>query len=435
MRPSSLVPTLAGGWPFLGHLPEMHRDFPGLCARGVAAHGPLFWITPGPGGGQLMCADPAIVEALKGRQVSVEVYAENVGAVLGGTMLALDGEAHRQLRGTIAPPFTPRQVRRSDIVAVIAEVARAHVRRWLQAGRIEVLPATQELALEIIVRLIGVPPRNLAAWGRQYRRYMLSLLPSRLPTPTHWWARRARRWLDRGMREIVAELRAAGDDTTLVGGIANARDEHGALLPVDRLIPNLLLLALAGHETTANSLAWAILEQARDPDSQARARVEVEGADLTALALDSEQFTWAERQFREALRLYPPVHSLVRKLVAPLTIAGVELPAGTLINVPVAHFLRDPAYGADPGAYDPGRFTTRPRISTIDTIMFGGGPHFCLGYHVAIAEGSLVLLTLARALAEAGLRVVPEFTDAALRPLWLPVAHPPSKLAVRFAAA
>lgn len=48
--------------------------------------------------------------------------------------------------------------------------------------------------------------------------------------------------------------------------------------------------------------------------------------------------------------------------------------------------------------------------------MFGGGPHFCLGYHVAIAEGSLVLLTLALALAEAGLRVVPEFTDAALRP-------------------
>ncbi len=117
-------------------------------------------------------------------------------------------------------------MRRTDIVAVIAEVARAHVARWLQAGRIEVLPATQELALEIIVRLIGVPPRNLAVWGQQYRRYMLSLLPSRLPTPTHWWARRARRWL---VREIVAELRAAGDDTTLVGGIANARDEHGAL--------------------------------------------------------------------------------------------------------------------------------------------------------------------------------------------------------------
>src|SRR5688572_24188019 len=173
MRLSSLAPTLAGGWPILGHLPQMHRDFPALCARGVAAHGPLFWVAAGPGPRQLMCADPAIVEALKGRQFSVAVYAENVGAVLGGTVLGLDGEVHRELRATIAPPFTPKQVRRSDVVAVIAEVARAHVARWLQAGRIAVLPATQELALEIIVRLIGVPPRNLAAWRRQYQRYML----------------------------------------------------------------------------------------------------------------------------------------------------------------------------------------------------------------------------------------------------------------------
>lgn len=79
-----------------------------------------------------------------------------------------------------------------------------------------------------------------------------------------------------------------------------------------------------------------------------------------------------------------------REFVAPLTIAGVEFPAGTLINVSVAHFLRDPAYGADPGVYDPGRLTTRPRISAIDTIMSGGGSHFCLGYHVATTEVAAV---------------------------------------------
>jgi len=117
--------------------------------------------------------------------------------------------------------------------------------------------------------------------------------------------------------------------------------------------PQLLLLALAGHETTANSLAWAILEQARAPDSQARASDEARDADLTALALDADRFTWAERQFREALRLYPPVHSLIRRLVAPLTIAGVQVPAGTLISVPVVHFLRDPGTAKIPARTTP----------------------------------------------------------------------------------
>ena len=414
----------------------MYRDFPGLCARGTAEHGPLFWIECGPGIRQLMCAHPSAIDVLKGGNTSNAFYAETVGALLGGTLFALDGEEHRRIRGTMAPAFTPKQVRRSDMLAIVAELAAAHVERWLQAGRIEVARATQELALDIILRLIGAPRLDLERWRIQYRRLLLGSIPVRFSTPLHWWANRAGDWLDQRLRRIITELRESGDERTLVGAIANARDEHGDLLPLEQVIHNVRLLVFAGHETTANALAWAILQQARSDASQRRALDEVSAApDLAALVLDDEQFTWAERQIREALRLFPPIHSLARRLLAPTTLADVEVPAGTQINVPIVHFLRDPARWSDPDAYDPDRLATRPRPSTIDTVMFGGGPHFCLGYHVAIAEGTLIMLTLARALAQAGLRIAPGYADGALRPIWLPIAHPPSKLAVRFTGA
>lgn len=432
-QPRSLadVPLVAGGVPVLGHLPQFYRGFTELIARGTAAHGPLFWTETGFGARQLQCTDPAILELLKGREFSSSFYAEGFATLLEGTLFAVDGEEHRRIRGTMAPAFTPRQVRSSDVLRVVAEVVERHVDKWLKAGRIAVLAATQELTLEIIVRLIGIPPVDLGTWARHYQRYLLSALPGK--TPLHWWARRSRDWLDRGLGAVLTQLRASGDTSTLVGAIANGRDENGELLPLAEVVPNIRLLALAGHETTANSLAWAVLQQARSPESQRRAAAEVEGvAELAALTVDVERFTWAERQLREAMRLYPPVHSLARRLVAPVTIAGVELPVGMTVSIPLAHFLRDPERWQRPNEYDPDRFTTRPRPNTVDTAMFGGGPHFCLGYHVAIAEGTLILLTLARALARAGKRMVPVQRGPLPGPIWLPVGHPPGKLAVRF---
>lgn len=412
----------------------MFGDFPALCADGVAAHGRMFWVDGGFGMRQLVIADPAVLDILKNPEISSSYYSEGFATLLGRTLFCLDGEEHRRIRGTMAPAFTPKSIRRFDFVSMVADVARAHVERWVRAGRVAVSPALQALTLEIIMRLMGVPPLDLERWGRQYQRYLLSALPG--DTPVHWWARRARDWLDRGLHDILARLRRSGDTTTLVGAVANARDEQGQVLPFDRIVPNVRLLALAGHETSANSLAWAVLHLAHDPTSQRRAGDEVDGApDLAAWTVDAERFTWAERQFREAMRLYPPVNTILRRVVAPITFADTALPAGTLISVPLVWLLRDPARVPDPERYDPDRFTTRPRPGSIDTVMFGAGPHFCLGYHLAVAEGTLVLLTLARALREAGVRMVPARPGPLPTPVWLPVVHPPRGLAVRFVPA
>ncbi len=434
------VPELPGALPLLGHMPARIRNLAAFNTRALATCGPMFWCNAGLGVRELVIADPRITELLKARQASVSFYEDAVSSLIGGSLLTMDGEPHRRVRSTMGPAFSPKMVRSSDVITVVDEVARKHVERWLAAGRVEVLAATQELALEIIVRLIGIASDDLPRWRTMYQRYLKGALPTMIDTPLHWWARRARDFIDRGLADIVAQLRASGRSDTLAGSIANARDEQGELLPVAQIVPNLRVLVLAGHETTASSLAWTILFQARDADSQARAKTEVEaaaheGVELGALALDGERFTWAEKQFREALRLYPPVATIVRRLAEPLEFQGVEIPAGTQVAVPILYFMREGSSWTEPRSYQPERFETRPRPTTIDTLMFGGGPHFCLGYHIAIAEGTLALLTLARMLADAGMTMVPERPNTPLEPHWVPLTHPPPKAAVRFVRA
>jgi cytochrome P450 monooxygenase len=234
---------------------------------------------------------------------------------------------------------------------------------------------------------------------------------------------------------VVDRLRHSADESSLVGSIANRRDDSGALLDRQLVVANLRLLVLAGHETTAAALAWNMLHLADSPADQQRALDELEGdADPMSLSTDRERFTFAEAQFREALRLYPAVHSVIRRIQGDLRVGSATVPNGTLLNVPLLHLLRDPHRFAHPDRYQPSRWSARPRPGTIETAMFGGGPHFCLGYHLAIAEGTLFNLHLAHAMRKRRVRLRRAGSAAFPHPIYLPLSHPPRGQSVRFEA-
>jgi cytochrome P450 len=432
-----VFPTLDGALPILGHLPEMYRRFPALCARGSAAHGPLFWIHGGPGAKQLMCTDASALSILKSPSMSNSFYAEGWEALLGNTLFAFDGDVHRRVRNVLAPAFTPNRIRRSDVLHIVTDTVSSHVERWLDAGRVDVIAGAREIALEIIFRIIGVPGQDLGAWRRHYQRYLLAGLPSpgRFHGPIHWLACRAREWLDARIGRIVDDLRASGDADTLAGAIANSRDEDGQLLDRGIVVANLRLLVFAGHETTASAVAWSMLHFADAPQIQRRAVAEAGPVDdLVALATDTSRLTFAEAQFREALRMYPAVHSVIRRVTQSVDLDVGTIPGGTLLNVPFVHLLRDPERFPSPGTYDPTRWRERPKTGSMETAMFGGGQHFCLGYHIAIAEGTLFNLHFARALHRRGLRARAAQTGPMPRPVFLPLTHPPRGLVIRFEA-
>lgn len=422
-----MFPALDGAWPLVGHLLEMYRDFPALCARGAAMHGPLFWVKSGPGERQLMCTDPSAFSVLKDPASSNSFYHDNFDALLGNTLLAFDGELHRSVRQVLNPPFTPQRVRRSDLLAIICEVIESRMAGFRSGRPIDIVAEARDMALTIIFRMVGVSVDRVEEWRKQYNRFMFSALPAeRVKGPLYWIAKRAQRWLDEQLEAIVLEKRASCESDTLVGAVANARNEHGVFLDRDLVVANLRLLMLAGHETTATGVAWTAVYLASRRALQERAVAEVEGVrDLAAVAMDPERVSFAEGMFREAIRLYPSVHAIVRRATEPIETAAGTVPKNTLVNIPLVHLLRDPKRFPNPDKFDPDRWRKRPRPGSIETAMFGGGPHFCLGYHIAIAEGTLFVLLLSRMLREHNLTLELARPGPLPAPRFVPLVHPP----------
>jgi cytochrome P450 len=434
MNNSSDFPVLDGAWPVLGHMGEMYRSFPSLCDRGTKAHGPLFWILGGPGARQLMYTAPQAINLLKHPAVSNAFYTEGFSALLGNTLFALDGDEHRRVRQAMTPPFTPQRVRASDIVDIVVDAVERRVDSWTTGAAFDVVNEIREMGLEVIFRIVGVPITDLAEWRKHYGRFLLAAIPSqsRSRGPITWYAGRARSWLDARLGGIVDSLRKSGETSTLVGAVANGRGEDGQLLDRQLVIDNIRILIFAGHETSASTMTWATLHLAASPRFQRRAIAEAEEiSDVPAAAMDASRFTFGEKMFREALRRYPVVHSVIRRVKAPIEVDGKVIPAGALLNIPFVHMLRDPERFPSPDTFDPDRWKERPRPGTVETCMFGGGPHFCLGYHVAIAEGTLFALLLARALGRKRLQL--ERCDGAPvpPPVYLPLTHPPSRIKLR----
>jgi len=188
--------------------------------------------------------------------------------------------------------------------------------------------------------------------------------------------------LDRLMYAEIRERREAPDlaERTDVLSQLIRIDDGGDRLTDEELRDQLITLLLAGHETTAAALAWTLHEVGRDPQQRERART-------AALAGDDE---WLEALLKESMRLHPIIPMVVRTLMKPATIGGIDLPAGVTVgpSILVAHAREE--NHADPAVFRPERFIGQnPPTNT--WIPFGGGVRRCIGAGFSLMEGVAVL--------------------------------------------
>jgi cytochrome P450 len=207
--------------------------------------------------------------------------------------------------------------------------------------------------------------------------------------------------LDRILQHLIDQRRAAGaGGGDFLSLLLNAKDEEDGRGLSDRQVRDeVMTMFLAGHETTANALAWTWSLLGRHPEIQRRVREEaravLEGRQPTVA--DVGRLTFCEMVIRESMRLYPPAYVVGRRSMEDTTIGRHFIPART--NVLMSQWIvhRDARWFADPLRFDPDRWANGliNRLPKYAYFPFGGGPRVCIGNTFAMFEATLVLAMIA----------------------------------------
>ena len=424
------IPVAPGAFPLIGHLPVLIPSLQDFVVEQARALGPVFWVNRGFGDYTIMVTGEPALKLLRNTATASRDGAAVIEPVVGGTMIMIDGPPHRRMRGAAARTFSPRGLRAAEAGPIMAEVITRRVGAWEGARELAIVAEARDLALDIIFRIVEVDEGATGTWRRRFDELLLGFinLPLNFVGTPRWRSERARRWLDDAIEALVERAGERGEG--LVAALARGRDEDGRGLTQRELIANLRLLLFAGHETTATAISWVVFHLAHDEGLWTRLCAEVgPDAELPVNKDDMARYPFALGLFREVLRLHPPIGLIGRVVTEELSVLGHALPVGSSVSVCVRGFGRDPARFAEPERVLPERWADRPaRPGSIDTLPFGAGPHFCLGYHLACWEGVQFTVGLASALQRWGKRLAPRPLPRAYE---YPIARPSKRERVR----
>jgi cytochrome P450 len=362
---------------------------------------------------QVFTGDPRLLHAGEGNRVLLPVLGPS-------SVLLLDDKPHLSQRKLMLPAFHGERMQRYG--ELMASVASEEIERWPLGEPYKLRPRMQALTLEIILRAVfGVVEGPRVQRLREQLRHLLDILTD----PLHGVAlmvlgpvriqrlaafRREIERVNAPLYEEIAARRGASDlaeRDDIMSLLLQATHEDGSPMSDVEIRDELLTLLVAGHETTANSLAWAAERLCRHPDKLARLTEEVRAGENGYL----------QAVIQETLRLRPVISIVIRRLVEPMEIGGRMLPAGVSIApsihlvhrradiYPEPHEFRPERFLEDEGGKAPGTYTWIP---------FGGGVRRCLGAAFAQFEMEVVLreLVLRRTIAPARAASEPNYRRA-----------------------
>jgi cytochrome P450 family 135 len=330
--------------------------------------------------------DPRLLHAGAANVVLLPVLGSN-------SVLLLDEAAHMRQRKLMLPSFHGDRLR--GYADTMREVTDEAVASWPLGKPLATRPLMQALTLEIIMRTVfgvqdedrkahlGAALSELLRWGADPKRVALGIAlgPQRIIRLGLF--RRVLEPADSVIYDEIAARRAAGglegrDDVMSL--LLQARHEDDTPMSDQELRDELITLLVAGHETTATGLAWALERLVRHPNALERLR---EGDD-----------DYADAVVKEALRLRSPIGIVLRKLREPMEIGGRLLPAGVNVAPSIYLMHRRADVYPDPLVFRPERFL-EGQGGTYTWIPFGGGVRRCLGASFAQLEMRIALQTLA----------------------------------------
>jgi cytochrome P450 len=382
----------------------MMKWWPQFVAACRRRYGNVFTLRNSMMGTMVWLADPSDIKTVFAGDPRI-FHAGEANSMLGGllgetSLLVIDDDVHRDRRRQMMGPFHREAVARQE--AVMAEIAAENIAGWPVGQSFPVAPKMSQITLEVILRtVIGASdPARLAALREVMPKLLnvgpwVSLAIAKPSLQRRWpwrplWQRIQES--DRLLYAEIAERRAdpnLAERTDALAMLVQAQGDDG--MTDKELRDQLMTLLVAGHDTTATGLSWALERLTRHPDILTKA---VAAADASA-AGDPAGDEYLDAVCKEILRMRPVVPDVGRILKEPVEVAGCRLPAGVMVvpSITLVH-AREDLY-PQPEAFDPDRMVGAT-LSPTTWLPFGGGNRRCLGAGFAQVEMRIVLREILR---------------------------------------
>ncbi len=403
-----MSPTTPVGLPPGPKLPSpvqllvMGAAWPQFVAACKRRYGKVFTLRNSLMGTMVYLADPADIKTVFAGDPKV-FHAGEANSMLSGllgdsSVLVIDGDVHRDRRRVMMAPFHRDAVARQE--ALMAEIAAQNIAGWPVGQPFPVAPMMSQITLEVILRtVIGASdPTRLAALREVMPKLLnvspLSSLAIANPKLIRRWPwRKLRRHMDESDRLLYAEIAERRADPNLaqrtdaLAMLVQAHgDGHG--MTDKELRDQLITLLVAGHDTTATGLSWALERLTRHPEVLAKAVAAVD-------ANDPAGDEYLDAICKEILRIRPVVPDVGRVLKEPTEVAGYQLPAGVMVVPSIIAVHADDEVYPQPEHFDPDRMVGAT-LSPSTWLPFGGGNRRCLGAGFAMVEMRIVLREILR---------------------------------------
>ncbi len=422
----SATPPGPRGHLVLGSLREVQRDPLGMLRDGFRDHGDVVRLRFGTTRALLLAHPEHIGRVLHDNHRNYDKHNVDYAVLrrlLGNGLLTSDGEFWRRQRRLMAPMFHRQRV--AGFCNLMVNSTLEMLERWdpmaRSGGSFDIAAEMTRLTLPIVAKALFSADVSddaeaigaaLTEVNRQLGEFSLLDMFWMIPTPRKRRFRAAVQTLDEVVGKIIDARRLATHrNEDLLSMLLDAVDEETNKGMTPRQVRDeVLTLLLAGHETTANALAWTwyLLAQNLEAENKLHDEIASTLGERAPGAPDLPQLRYTRMVIEESMRLYPPAWAISRNAIGEDEIGGYPVRPRT--NIIICSFVthRHPSFWEEPGRFDPDRFSHErsQRRPDFAYLPFGGGPRICIGNGFATTEAQLVVATIAQ---RYRLRLVPGY--------------------------